>query len=148
MITIQPAAEQDREPLLRVWLESVRATHAFLSEDEIQQILPQVRDSALTQLEVWVLHDDELGIVGFMGLDGASLEALFVAPIFFRRGGGKLLVEHARQLKGPLSVSVNEQNPSALAFYESMGFSVQGRSDCDGEGRPYPLLHLAEQVPA
>jgi putative acetyltransferase len=37
---------------------------------------------------------------------------------------------------------VNEQNRSALAFYEHLGFERTGRSPVDGQGRPYPLIHL------
>lgn len=79
-----------------------------------------------------------------MGLDGANLEALFISPSFFRRGGGRSLIEHARTLKGPLSVSVNEGNPPALSFYESNGFKIISRSPYDAQGRPYPLLHMQE----
>ena len=82
--------------------------------------------------------------VGFLGLAGASLEALFLAPEHRRRGGGRLLVEHARRLKGPLVVDVNEQNPDALRFYEACGFRVVGRSEVDSDGRPFPLIHLRE----
>lgn len=146
MPTIHPLQDQDHPRLLTVWMDAVRATHHFLAEDEILALLPVVRDQALPNLEVWVLHDEALGIVGFMGLDRASLEALFISPSFFRRGGGKLLIEHARRLKGALSVSVNEQNPSALAFYEANGFTVTARSELDGQGRPYPLLHLKERA--
>jgi putative acetyltransferase len=145
MTRIQAARNEDHPRLLTLWLDSVRATHHFLSEEDIQSLLPVVRDLALPQLKVWVLRDDALGIVGFMGLAGAGIEALFISPSFFRRGGGKLLIEHARRLKGPLSVSVNEQNPSALAFYEANGFTVTSRSAVDGQGRPFPLLHLSER---
>ena len=47
-------------------------------------------------------------------------------------------------LKGPLVVDVNEQNPQALQFYLAEGFQVVGRSELDGGGRPFPLLHLRE----
>ncbi|MGY0625916.1 MAG: GNAT family N-acetyltransferase, partial [Paraglaciecola chathamensis] len=40
-------------------------------------------------------------------------------------------------------VDVNEQNPKALGFYQRIGFKVVGRSELDGQGKPYPLLHLA-----
>jgi putative acetyltransferase len=83
-------------------------------------------------------------VIGFLGLDGAKLEALFIDPEHFRQGGGRLLVEHARRLKGPLMVDVNEQNPDALEFYHALGFTVIGRSDVDSSGRPFPLLHLRE----
>lgn len=142
-MNIRPATAGDHACLLTIWQESVRATHSFLSEADIAELLPVVRDVALPQLELWVLCDVESGPVGFMGLSGSKIEALFMAPAFFRRGGGRQLLEHARRLKGPpLTVDVNEQNPGAVAFYESNGFRVIGRSPLDGGGRPFPLLHL------
>lgn len=145
MPRIELARNDEHPRLLEVWLESVRATHRFLTEEDIQTLLPLVRDEALPALEVWVLHDEVLGIVGFMGLAGAGIEALFLSPAYFRRGGGRMLLEHARKLKGPLSVSVNEQNPAARAFYEANGFTFVSRSAVDGQGRPFPLLHLQQQ---
>jgi putative acetyltransferase len=41
-----------------------------------------------------------------------------------------------------LILDVNEQNPPAAGFYARQGFVVVGRSETDGEGRPFPLLHL------
>ena len=81
-----------------------------------------------------------------MGLAGDNVEALFVAPEHARRGGGRMLLEHARTLKGPLRVDVNEQNPEAVRFYEANGFHVIGRSPVDDAGRPFPLLHLREDA--
>ncbi len=122
----------------------MRATHAFLSEEDIAALRPEVRDAALPALELWVLCGDDGELLGFMGLDSAKLEALYIAPSSSRRGGGRMLVERARRLKGPLAVDVNEQNPAALRFYEAMGFRVCGRSPLDSAGRPFPLLHLVE----
>ncbi len=139
---IRNAQAEDHSTLLEIWLQSVRATHSFLSEADIQFFLPLVRDHALQGLELWVLVDDQNGLVGFMGLSGSNLEALFLRPTFFRRGGGRMLVEHARKLKGPLTVDVNEANLSARKFYETLGFEVHGRSELDGTGRPFPLLHM------
>ncbi|MCZ6661344.1 MAG: GNAT family N-acetyltransferase [Actinobacteria bacterium] len=143
---IRRAVVEDHGMLLDIWLRSVRATHTFLSEEDIQSILPLVRDHALKELEVSVLVTDEGSIVGFMGLSGNKMEALFLAPEFFRQGGGRLLVEHARELKGVLRVDVNEQNPQARKFSESLGFFVEGRSEVDGAGQPFPLLHMREIV--
>jgi putative acetyltransferase len=53
-------------------------------------------------------------------------------------------VEYARQLKGSLTVDVNEQNPEALRFYQAFGFRVIGRSAVHGTGRPFPLQYLSE----
>ena len=81
-----------------------------------------------------------------MGLADDNVESLFVAPEHARRGAGRLLLEHARRLKGLLRVDVNEQNPEAVKFYEANGFQVVGRSPVDDGGRPFPLLHLREVV--
>jgi putative acetyltransferase len=143
-MTIREALPSDCNALLDIWLRSVRATHTFLTEDDIQSLLPLVRDAALPELELWVLCADDGTPVGFLGLSGAKVEALFLLPEWRRRGGGQMLINHARRLKGALAVDVNEQNPEALRFYEACGFAVVGRSALDSDGRPFPLLHLLE----
>ena len=77
-----------------------------------------------------------------MLLDGSSMEALFIDPAHRGRGIGRALVEHALDLHPALTTDVNEQNGQAIGFYERMGFVPTGRSDHDGQGRPYPLIHL------
>lgn len=83
--------------------------------------------------------------MGFLGCEGAHVTMLFVAPDWFRRGVGSLLLAHARRLHGPLWLEVNEEYPEGLAFYRAQGFAVTGRSPVDSAGRPYPLLHLRQE---
>jgi len=143
---IRRSLPSDSDALVDIWLRSVRDSHAFLTEADIQSLLPSVRDYfALPGLELWILCTAAGTHVGFMGLSGAAVDALFLAPEHIGQGGGTLLLEHARRLKGgPLSVDVNEQNPAALQFYLARGFTVVGRSPVDTEGRPFPLLQLRE----
>jgi putative acetyltransferase len=145
-MNIRPSLPSDADALLEIWLHSVRASHTFLTEADIQSLLPSVRHYfALPSLELWMLCTDSGVPVGFMGLSGCVVDALFLAPEHLRQGGGTLLLEHARRLKGtPLCVEVNEQNPAALQFYLARGFTVVGRSPVDTEGRPFPLLQLRE----
>lgn len=134
----------DRETLLDIWLRSVRATHTFLGEPDVQGLLPAVRDYLSSpDSELWTLCSERTTPTGFMGLADNNVEALFVAPEHARRGGGRLLLEHARKLKGPLRVDVNEQNPEAVRFYEANGFQVIGRSPVNAGGRPFPFAALA-----
>jgi putative acetyltransferase len=128
-----------------IWLRSVKATHTFLTDKDIQSLLPEVRDLALPNLELWVLCSEGRPI-GFLGLSGSKVEALFVAPESLRLGGGRMLLDHARRLKGSLAVDVNEQNPDAVRFYEACGFTITGRSEVDSSGRPFPLLHMHEDA--
>ena len=139
---IRPATFDDRDELLELWQRSVRATHDFLTEEDIKHYHPLVRDGALKHLELWILVDEQDTPTGFMALDGRKLEMLFLDPGHLRQGGGSRLVAHARRLKGALQVDVNEQNLAARRFYEAMGFVLEGRSELDSSGRPFPLLHL------
>jgi len=140
---IRRALPTDREALLEVWLRSVRATHTFVPEEEVQAMIPQVREYlASSEPEFWVLRDESGTIMGFMGMSGSKMDALFLAPEHLRRGAGRRLVRHAQALHGELTVDVNEENSAARAFYEACGFVVEGRSELDDQGRPHPLLHL------
>ncbi len=143
-MNIRSALSPEIPALVEIWLRSVRATHSFLTEQDIAALEPLVRERVLPKLEVWVLCDEADKPVGFMALSGNSLEGLFIDPPHIGAGGGRLLLAHARRLKGPLLVDVNEQNPAALRFYLANGFEVVGRSDTDSGGRPFPLLHLRE----
>jgi putative acetyltransferase len=51
MPSIRTAHPSDMERLLAIWLDSVRATHLFLTETDIQALLPIVRDAALPHCE-------------------------------------------------------------------------------------------------
>lgn len=145
---IRRARLSDCDVLVDIWLRSVRATHTFLTEDDIQSFLPMVRTYlGSTQPELWVLCAESEQIMGFMGMSGSKMESLFLAPEFHRSGGGRRLVQHAQQLHGEITVDVNEQNPAAYAFYRACGFVLEGRSELDDTGRPFPLLHLRLAVP-
>jgi putative acetyltransferase len=146
--TIDRAGRDDRDPLVGIWLRSVRATHGFLTEDDIQGLLPEVRDYLhADDPELWVLRDAMGAPLGFMGMAGSDVAALFLAPEHHRRGGGRRLIRFAQDLRGELTVSVNEQNPGAIRFYEACGFVVESRSATDDDGRPYPLLRMRLAAP-
>lgn len=133
----------DCDTLLDCWLRSVRATHTFVSAEDIEAMTPHVRDYlSSSAADIWVACDDSGTVMGFMGMSGSKMEALFLAPEFHGRGVGRLMVQHAQSLHADLTVDVNEQNAAATRFYEACGFVVEGRSELDEQGRPYPLLHM------
>jgi putative acetyltransferase len=144
MSQIRPAQAPDSDVLLALWERSVRATHDFLSEADIVALRPDVAQALDDeQLELWVLVDADDVPIGFMGLAGDDVAALFLEPEHRGRGGGRRLVAHAQELRGgDLTVDVNEQNPAARGFYEALGFVVAGRSQLDDGGRPFPILHM------
>jgi putative acetyltransferase len=146
---IRRARPAEVDALVALWERSVRATHGFLAEADIAELRPQVHEALRGDaLELWVLAGPDGAPIGFMGLAGDDVAALFLDPAHRGQGGGRRLVEHAQALRGgALTVDVNEQNPEARGFYEALGFAVVGRSPVDGAGRPFPLLHMRRPAP-
>lgn len=137
------ADPSDRPRLVEIWEASVRATHHFLKEEDIQFFLPMVCDDFIPQLEVYGIRNREDVIMGFIGLTANKVEMLFLHPEYAGCGLGAFLLAKAIKLKGkPLYVEVNEQNPDAIRFYKRTGFRAIGRSELDASGRPFPIVHM------
>lgn len=84
----------DRTPLLikqllEVWESSVRATHLFLSENEIENIKKYVPQALSEVPHLLVLNHENQGPIGFMGIAEQHLEMLFVADEERGKGGWK-----------------------------------------------------------
>ena len=136
-----------REPqlicqLTTIWEDSVRASHLFLSEAEIQEIKAYV-PQALTGVSRLLVAERAPGQpVAFMGLEGPRLEMLFLSPAERGAGLGRQLLEYGILHYDLQELTVNEQNPQAVGFYQHMGFETYRRTDCDEQGGPYPLLYM------
>lgn len=128
--------------LLSVWEDSVRATHHFLSDAEILKIKTYV-PQALSGVEHLVIAEDTAGQpVAFMGVENHRLEMLFLASSARGQGLGKKLMQFGNEKYSITELTVNEQNPQAVGFYEHLGFTTYKRTDLDEEGNPYPLLYM------
>ena len=128
--------------LREVWEVSVKATHLFLSDGEIERIKAYV-PQALHAVEHLVIAAGETGWpAAFMGAEAGSLEMLFLAPEARGKGLGKRLLQYGIEHFAVERVTVNEQNPQARGFYEHMGFHVYKRTELDEQGNPYPLLYM------
>ena len=127
--------------LLHVWEASVRATHLFLSDAEVNQIKEYV-PQALSGVEHLVIAEDSGKPMGFMGVEKQRLEMLFLSPKERGKGLGKSLLQYGIENYGINEVTVNEQNPEAVGFYRHSGFETYKRTAQDEQGNPYPLLYM------
>lgn len=128
------------DELLDIWEQSVRATHLFLSDAEVNAIRVYV-PQALRSVEHLIAAEAERPI-GFMGVQNGRLEMLFLTPEDRGKGIGKQLLQYGIETYGIVELTVNEQNPQAVGFYEHMGFEAYKRTELDEEGNPYPLLYM------
>ena len=141
-VKIEKRDEMLINQLLIVWKNSVKETHLFLSKDEIENIEPYVFQ-ALNNIKHLIIETDDNGdSIAFMGIEDNKLEMLFIAPDFREKGLGKKLLLYGIENYQVNELDVNEQNPQAKGFYEYMGFKIYKRDELDGQGNPYPILHM------
>ena len=127
--------------LLEVWESSVRATHKFLSENEILKIKQYV-PKALTNVDILTIAINDKTPIAFMGIKSNKLEMLFVASTEQGKGIGTELLQYGIKKYSVNDLRVNEQNPNAQIFYKKNGFYIYNRTEFDEQGNPYPLIFM------
>ena len=132
----------DNKTLAAIWLASVKATHDFLCEGDVEFYYDKILREYMPSMELYAAKDNTGKLCAFIGLSAEMIEMLFVHPDAIGKGHGSALLQFAIENKGMRKVDVNEQNHRALQFYQKHGFSIIRRCSTDGEGKPYPILHL------
>ncbi len=138
---IRLATAEDYSRIMEIWESAVRATHDFLTEEDLMYFKQVIPKDYLPSLEVFVLIEEGITI-GFSAAAEGNLEMLFIHNDFRGKGYGKKLFHSIREIRNVTRVDVNEQNPQAIGFYENLGFKTSGRSEKDGSGKDYPIIHM------
>ncbi len=108
------------ENLLDIWEDSVRATHLFLSDQEVGKIKEYV-PQALSGVKHLIVAENEQGHpAAFMGIENNRLEMLFILSSERGKGIGRQLMDYGIGNYGVSELTVNEQNPQAVGFYEHL----------------------------
>ncbi|MCF7517949.1 GNAT family N-acetyltransferase [Pseudoalteromonas sp. L21] len=139
---IDSANAEDYPELLDVWENSVRATHDFITEDDIAFFKPIIIEQAFPHVTLKCIKDEHKAILGFIGVHECKIEMLFILDAARGKGVGKALLNYAVDQLAANKVDVNEQNSLAVGFYQHMGFKVASRSPLDDMGKPFPILHM------
>ena len=126
--------------IVNIWEASVRATHHFLKEEDIQFFKPLILNTYLDAVELKCVRNEENKIIGFLGVAEQNLEMLFIHPDFRGKQIGKTLLNFSIEKMNVKKVDVNEQNDQAVGFYKKCGFETTSRSELDSSGKPYPTL--------
>ena len=128
--------------LLDIWENSVKATHLFLSNKDIQNIKKYV-PQALKEVKHLIIIENENNIpLGFMGIENTKLEMLFIKNNERGKGLGRQLLTYGIEKYNVNELTVNEQNPNAKGFYEHLGFKVYKRTELDEQGNHFPILYM------
>jgi len=139
---VETTTSADYLELIAVWESSIRASHSFLSEEDIAFLKPLILEQYLDAVDLRIVKDEFDNVIGFIGVAEQNVEMLFVSAEHRHKGIGALLLKNAIRNQAAKKVDVNEQNPDAVGFYKALGFNVIARSPLDGQGKPFPLLHM------
>ncbi len=130
----------DYPRLMEIWESAVMNTHDFLKEEDFLYYKEQI--PAYFQHVTLIGFEQEGVLVGFMGIAEENLEMLFIDNDCRGTGIGKQLIAYAIANLQVTKVDVNEQNIQAVGFYKYIGFNILKRSELDGSGKEYPILHM------
>jgi putative acetyltransferase len=139
---IDTIKKTEYQEVVNVWESSVRATHHFLREEDIEYFKPLILNTYLDAVELRCIRNNGKEIIGFLGVAEQNLEMLFIHPEYRGKRIGKSLLEYSIENLNVTKVDVNEQNEQAVGFYKHYGFEIIGRSELDSSGKPYPILHM------
>ncbi len=128
--------------LLEVWEDSVKATHLFLSDKEINNIKEYVPQVISGVSHLVIIENENNTPIAFMGIEDKKLEMLFIKNSEIGKGLGKQLLNYGIENYNVNELVVNEQNHNAKGFYEYMGFKTYKRTELDEQGNPYPILYM------
>ena len=121
---IETVEKADHLKLLEIWEASVRATHDFLAEEDLQELKPLILEQYFNAVDLRCAKNGHGEIQGFCGVHDGNIEMLFIAPDARGKGVGAMLAANAIDEQGASKVDVNEQNVQALGFYQYIGFKV------------------------
>lgn len=142
MLSRSKATKDEYVLILEIWEKSVRHTHDFLDEEDIQfykNVIPEYLENV--DLVLW---KDEQRIIGFSGTSEEELVMLFLEPIFIGKQYGSEILMELIASESIKRIDVNTQNEHAKRFYLNHGFEIESEDAVDGFGKPYPITHLVK----
>ncbi len=139
-ITCRAVCPADLDGVARVWLDGWLSNGIALAEDPTYPVLrARLKREAVPGGWHVIVADAAGEIAGFVAisLQSATLEQIFVAPGFHRRGIGTALLAAARQeMPDGFTLWTHGDNAGAARFYEQQGMTLVGPGVHPKQGHP------------
>lgn len=121
---IRKYKESEIEVVLDIWLNASIKAHDFVDANFWISQADSMRNIYIPASETYVF-ESESKIVGFYSLHENTLAAIFVTPECQGQGVGKQLMNHAKEQRASLTLSVYKENEPSVNFYKSQGFIIE-----------------------
>jgi putative acetyltransferase len=112
----------DLDTVMSIWLNANIEAHHFVDPEYWRSCYNTVK-AMIPQAEVYVAEDDRR-INGFIGIAGDYIAGIFVDSSARTGGIGSQLLDHAKENRQKLSLSVYKKNVTAVSFYRKRGFQI------------------------
>lgn len=134
--------ENDLDSVLEIWLDASVKAHDFILAEFWESQVENMRNIYLPASEIYVYEMDSK-VVGFYALFESSLAAIFVVPELQGKGIGKQLLNHAKNQRTMLTLSVYKENQTSYQFYLSQGFRVVSEQLDKHTGHPEYTMSMS-----
>ena len=115
---IRKYVDGDIDAVMQIWLNTNIQTHSF---NTVKEMIPLAK--------IYVYEDDcTKQIAGFIGMNDNYIEGIFVRKAVQSKGIGKQLLNHAKEGKSTLRLSVYQKNKKAIQFYLREEFVIQSEN--------------------
>ncbi len=119
---IRTLQRRDLDRVMEIWVQSNLQAHYFIDSNYWLAQKVAVR-KMIPQAEVYVAQVGE-EVQGFIGVDGDTIEGIFVDIRYQGTGIGHQLITAVKEKHAVLYLQVYKKNKRAVIFYEREGFSV------------------------
>lgn len=140
----QKFSESDLKQVMEIWLRANIQTHEFIPETYWKSNEKAVRQM-IPEAEVYVCKENQQ-VTAFVGLTGDYIAGIFVDVKKQSQGLGKVLLNHAKQLKNRLTLHVYKKNERAFEFYLREGFRVEGEQVDENTGEIELLMVWGDNI--
>lgn len=131
---IRQCIDNDIDAAMQISLNTNIQAHSFISSCYWQSNSDIVKEM-LPSEEIYVYEDNRTKqIDGFIGLNNSYIEGIFVKETMQSKGIGKQLLNHVKEVKSTLKLSVYQKNEKSIKFYLREKSNIQSEHLDDNTG--------------
>ncbi len=123
---------EDIDNIMCLWLDTNIIAHDYIDSGYWRANFEAVK-KMIPKATVFVYEQDG-DIRAFIGLMQSFIAGIFVSNNFQSKGIGKLLLDHAKDKHGELSLNVYKKNSRAIRFYSREGFTISSEQTDENTG--------------